>query len=55
VGKFFIEYWGLKGQEDYDKKILIKREIAKEYGIPLIEIYPKDLPNLETKLKILKT
>ena len=55
VSKFFIEYWGLKGQEDYDKKILIKREIAKEYGIPLIEIYPKDLPNLETKLKILKT
>ena len=54
VGKFFIEYWGLKGKEDYDKKILIKREIAKEKKIPLIEICPEDLPNLEMKLKILK-
>lgn len=54
VGDFFIEYWGLKGNEEYDKKILIKREIAKEYCIPLIEIYPEDLPNLEMKLKILK-
>ncbi len=54
VGKFFIEYWGLKGMEDYDKRILIKREIAKEKKIPLIEIYPEDLPNLEMKLKILK-
>lgn len=54
VDKFFIEYWGLKGNEDYDKKILIKREISKEYNIPLIEINQDDLPNLEMKLKILK-
>lgn len=54
VGDFFIEYWGLKGMEDYDKRILIKREIAKEKKISLIEIYPEDLPNLEIKLKILK-
>lgn len=54
VDKFFIEYWGLKGDEDYDEKILIKREILKEYNIPLIEINQDDLPNLEMKLNILK-
>ena len=54
VGKHFIEYWGLKGKEDYDNKILIKKEIAKEYNIPLIEIFPEDIPNLEMKLKTLK-
>ena len=54
VGNYFIEYWGLYGNEDYDDKILIKREIAEEYKIPLIEIFPEDIPNLELKLGILK-
>ena len=52
-GEYFIEYWGLKGQEDYDNKILIKREIAKKYKISLIEIAYEDLNNLNEKLKIL--
>lgn len=55
VDTFFIEYWGLKGNEDYDKKILIKREILEEYNIPLIEINQGDLLNLEVKLKILQS
>jgi len=54
VGNYFIEYWGLYGNEDYDNKILVKREIANEYKIPLIEIFPEDIPNLELKLGILK-
>lgn len=54
VGNYFIEYWGLYGNEDYDNKILIKREIAEEYKIPLIEIFPEDIPNLKLKLGILK-
>jgi len=47
VGDYFIEYWGLKGQEDYDNKIYLKREIAKEHNISLIEVNPSDLNNLE--------
>lgn len=54
VGNYFIEYWGLYGNEDYDNKILIKREIAKEHNITLIEIFPEDIPNLKSKLSILK-
>ena len=54
VGKYFIEYWGLKGQEDYDEKIELKREIAEKNNIPLIEINPSDLQNISSKLKRLK-
>ena len=51
VGNYFIEYWGLAGQEDYDNKILLKREIAKEFNLSLIEIHPNNLNNLNEILK----
>lgn len=54
VGKYFIEYWGLKGQEDYDEKIDTKRKIAKNNNISLIEISHSDLPKINTILKKLK-
>ena len=54
VDKIFIEYWGLRGNEDYDNKIFIKREVLKDYNIPLIEIGLNDLPNLDMKLKVLR-
>ena len=54
VGEYFIEYWGLKGQEDYDEKMEIKKKIAQKYGIPLISITPTELPFLDSKLKKLK-
>ncbi len=54
VGEYFIEYWGLKGQEEYDKKINLKRKIAHKNEIPLVELSQKDLPNLDVKLDILK-
>ena len=53
VGNYFIEYWGLKGKKDYDDKIFLKKEIARENKIKLIEINPKDLNNLDEKLHIL--
>jgi len=53
VGEYFIEYWGLKGQEDYDNKILVKREIAKKHEIKLIEINPDDINNLGRKINVL--
>ena len=54
VGKYFIEYWGLKGQEDYDEKMEIKKKLARENNIPLIEISFSDLQNISSKLKRLK-
>ena len=46
VDDCFIEYFGLYGIPDYDKKIRRKRNIAKQNNIGLIEIYPKDLVNI---------
>lgn len=54
VGEYFIEFWGLEGQENYDKKMRVKRKIAKEYNIPLIEIFCEDIPLLDIKLKKIK-
>ncbi|OGI47911.1 MAG: hypothetical protein A2637_03080 [Candidatus Muproteobacteria bacterium RIFCSPHIGHO2_01_FULL_65_16] len=51
-----IEYFGLAGNPDYDKKIREKTRICKEHGIALIAIYAKDLMSqerLEDKLSSL--
>lgn len=45
---------GLKGDKDYDEKIEIKRAIADEHNIPLIELESSDLPSLDSKLNNLK-
>ena len=49
----FIEYFGLAGDPDYDKKISIKQEICKKHKIKLIALYAVDLvsvKNLEAKI-----
>lgn len=56
VGDVLIEYFGLAGNPDYDKKIREKTRICKEHGIALIAIYAKDLMSqerLEDKLSSL--
>ena len=53
VGKYFIELWGFKGVEDYDKKIEEKRKILEKHQIPLIELTFSDIPRLNEKLNIL--
>jgi hypothetical protein len=50
VNGVFIEYWGLAGNREYDRRMRTKRKLAKASGIPLIEIYPHDLPDLRQKL-----
>jgi hypothetical protein len=50
VENTFIEYFGLAGDSNYDLKINEKKEICRKKEIKLIEIYPKDLVNIE-KLK----
>lgn len=41
VGKFFIEFFGLKGEHhEYTKHVHKKRRLAKKYNLKLIEIKP---------------
>lgn len=54
VGDVLIEYWGLAGMKAYDERMKSKRELAKEVGISLIEIYPNDLYDLSQKLGCLR-
>ncbi|HIG94460.1 MAG: hypothetical protein QT05_C0025G0004 [archaeon GW2011_AR13] len=53
VENYYIEYFGLAGSEDYDKKSEIKRKLCSKYKINLIEIHEKDISNLDKKLKVL--
>jgi len=53
VDGVFIEYFGLKGDPDYDAKTRLKQRICRKHGIKLISIYPSDLVSrkkLERKL-----
>jgi len=53
VGETFVEYFGLAGDPEYDKKTKMKKKICKDHGILLISIYPADLVSpkkLENKL-----
>lgn len=43
----FVEFFGLKGKKAYDEKTSEKRWLAEKKRIPLIEIYPEDLNDLE--------
>lgn len=43
INGIFVEYFGLVGDKEYDKKIKIKRKIAQKYNVQLIEIYPHDI------------
>jgi hypothetical protein len=47
IGQVFLEYFGLKGNIEYDKNIMQKQKICKKYGIRLISIYPNDLISLK--------
>jgi hypothetical protein len=51
VGQIFIEYFGLVGDPEYDKRIKEKKLICKEYKIQLISLYPQDLQNEKRLMK----
>lgn len=40
--KYFIEIFGMTDNKDYEKRMEHKKQLCKENGLPLIEIYPKD-------------
>ena len=43
VNGVLVEYFGLFGNPEYDRKIEMKRALALEKGIRVLELYPKDL------------
>lgn len=49
----FIEYFGLIGDQNYEKKMDEKIFLAQEAMINLIAIYPYDLTNLDERLRCL--
>ena len=54
--KVYIEFWGKVGDEQYDKRKNIKIDIYKKNGLNLIELFDKDLTNIDDILpgKLLK-
>lgn len=50
VGSKYIEYFGLIGDKKYDKTVNEKILLAKTSKIDLIQIYPRDISNLDSKL-----
>lgn len=50
VGDFYIEYFGLVGDPNYDKKMDEKLQLAELCDIDMIPIYPEDIDCLERKL-----
>ncbi|WP_165731835.1 hypothetical protein [Polaribacter sp. 20A6] len=55
INDYYIEYFGLKGEETYDKKTQEKIELSKTLNLKLIPIYPSDLDNLNEKFIEIKT
>jgi hypothetical protein len=47
VREIFIEYFGLVGDPEYEKKMDEKILLAQEFNIPLIAIYPADIEKLD--------
>jgi hypothetical protein len=51
VHETFIEYFGLVGDPEYEKKMSGKIILAQQFSIPLIAIYPSDIEKLDQKLE----
>ncbi|PKB18291.1 hypothetical protein [Flavobacterium sp. 5] len=49
INDYYIEYFGLKGEETYDLKTKEKIELSKAMNLKLISLYPSDLNNLNEK------
>ena len=49
-GNVYIEFWGMEGKSEYDKRRKLKKQLYKDNGLELIEIFPKHLDNLDAYL-----
>lgn len=50
VGDTYIEYFGLAGDPDYDRKIDEKLVLAEHLGVEMTAIYPPDVERLDERL-----
>jgi len=53
VGDIYVEYFGLTGEKEYDKKTDEKIMLSKQLGITMLPIYPSDMVALDDKLQVL--
>ena len=49
-GNVYIEFWGMEGKAEYDKRRKQKKQLYKDNGLELIEIFPRHLDNLDAYL-----
>jgi hypothetical protein len=54
VKDYYVEYFGLAGEETYDKKTIEKMNLVRELDLKFIAIFPEDLNSLDTKLAKLR-
>jgi hypothetical protein len=47
----YIEYWGVQGDVEYDKRKEKKLKVYNELGLQLIQLTPSDIKNLEDTLQ----
>lgn len=50
IGRWFVEFFGMLGEEQYDEQVARKRLLGAEQGLDMIELTPKDIPNLQQRL-----
>ena len=50
VHEIYIEYFGLVGNAEYEKKMDEKILLAQEFNISMVAIYPSDIENLDQRL-----
>lgn len=50
-GPFYVEYFGLTGNADYDAKTVLKLSLADATGIQLVAFFPGDLPRLASAFR----
>jgi len=55
VGNTYIEYFGLTGDEDYDKKTIEKILLANCMDLDILPVYPSDIGRLNEKFASLET
>jgi len=54
VGNTFIEYFGLTGEENYDKKTTEKILLANCMGLDILPLFPSDIERLNEKFESLE-
>lgn len=55
IGNVYVEYFGLKGEINYDIKMAKKMRLCKKMNIELIAIFPDDLKNMSKILNNIKS